>query len=617
MNYKLMKVVQIVMGIYILLFTFTRLNPYWIQAGHTISNPDFPESNQMGLVQWPYTIRRLGTTSVFFIERPIIAETVPQMILLGISRFSAFYSYPAIVLVFWTKLRGLHSIIDKTPLSVLIISDTHKLHVYCGWVMFFDALLHTTAHLIRWGLQGNLYLLTSNKSWTGITGLIAVISICFVVLPMTVLKKFIKFEIRKYIHYLFWLLALVLTFHVPFAAFPNGGFCSFIFPVLMLSYALDAMYVKFFMSERITTPSYKVLNSGVELSMPVSDRFQKSLKSGGYGYVMLPWVSKHQWHAYSLYENPLDTSIRHMFLAKAGDWTSEVHTRVEEVDATARPLWITGPFPSPYNNAYNYDSMILVAAGIGITPALSCIESYKESRRVNLIWTVRDASMLVFFLENAKLDEKGLNFIFYTGKEELPETIENFNVSAHVKIIHKRPNLSILLPKIIAYFERRNTNTVPTNTVAVSKDKNSPTLKGVENGSGLSLDDNDKDVEQDVSLEQVLAPSTDAALEESVRESSKHRKTPGPRHSIWNTNSKHIVLSDEIDTLHDNDELWDEINKPRPIETSAQFVKTGMSNEKLEHWGFMYCGSRNPLLDSLVKESKTLKIPLHEEAFDW
>jgi hypothetical protein len=227
---------------------------------------------------------------------------------------------------------------------------------------------------------------------------------------------------------------------------------------------------------------------------------------------------------------------------------------------------------------------------------------------VNLIWTVRDPAMLVFFLENAKLDEKGLNFIFYTGKEELPETIENFNVSAHVKIIHKRPDLSILLPKIIAYFERRNNAVALSKTNIVQcKDKNSPTLEDVEKGIGLSIE-----LEQDASQERVL-PSTDAASEKF----SKNPRTPGPRHSVWTTNSKHIVPSLEITTLHDNDELWDEDNQPHPIETSAQFVKTGVSHEKLEHWGLMYCGSRNPLLTSLVKQSKTLNIPLHEEAFDW
>jgi hypothetical protein len=181
---------------------------------------------------------------------------------------------------------------------------------------------------------------------------------------MTLLKKHIQFEIRKYAHYFFWIFCLAMTLHAPMQSFPNGGFCVLLFPLLMIAYGVDAMYVKCFMSEHITTPSYKVLQSGAELTMPVSDRFQKSLVSGGFGYVMFPWISKHQWHTYSLYENPPDPSIRHMFLAKAGDWTSKKNIHIEECDETARPLWmITGPFPSPYNNAYNYGSMILVAAG--------------------------------------------------------------------------------------------------------------------------------------------------------------------------------------------------------------------------------------------------------------
>ena len=96
---------------------------------------------------------------------------------------------------------------------------------------------------------------------------------------------------------------------------------------------------------------------------------------------------------------------------------------------------------------------------IGITPALSAIEANRDSRRINLIWAVRDASMLVFFLENAKLDEKGLNIIFYTGKEALPDTIENYhhhfnNGAQHVKIIKGRPNLSYVIPNIIEFVDK-------------------------------------------------------------------------------------------------------------------------------------------------------------------
>jgi hypothetical protein len=56
-----------------------------------------------------------------------------------------------------------------------------------------------------------------------------------------------------------------------------------------------------------------------------------------------------------------------------------------------------GPFASPYSTAMDYDSLVLVASGIGITPALAIIASHKHSRRVNLIWSCRDAALVECF----------------------------------------------------------------------------------------------------------------------------------------------------------------------------------------------------------------------------
>ena len=94
---------------------------------------------------------------------------------------------------------------------------------------------------------------------------------------------------------------------------------------------------------------------------------------------------------------------------------------------------------------------------------MSAIEAHRDSRRINLIWVVRDASMLVFFLENAKLDEKGLNLIFYTGKESLPDSTgkyhQHFNDGAqHIKIINGRPDLSYVIPNIIEFVDKGGIN---------------------------------------------------------------------------------------------------------------------------------------------------------------
>ena len=71
-------------------------------------------------------------------------------------------------------------------------------------------------------------------------------------------------------------------------------------------------------------------------------------------------------------------------MLKNGDWTNRVHAQLER--DTVRPVWIQGPYLSPYNRSVDYDNQIMVASGIGITPALSVIRSQKDSRRTNLIW---------------------------------------------------------------------------------------------------------------------------------------------------------------------------------------------------------------------------------------
>lgn len=103
-------------------------------------------------------------------------------------------------------------------------------------------------------------------------------------------------------------------------------------------YTLDAIYVYLFMCEKIETTSFYVLPSGVRISMPVSERFVKAQAAGhggGYAYINLPWINDKQWHAFSLFEDPTDSSIRQMFLFKNGDWTNAVHTALSR--DTTRP----------------------------------------------------------------------------------------------------------------------------------------------------------------------------------------------------------------------------------------------------------------------------------------
>ena len=159
-------------------------------------------------------------------------------------------------------------------------------------------------------------------------------------------KSIIPYEIRKGLHYLFYLFAVGLCFHVPPSGIPNGGFIAYVLGFSICMYSLDSLYVIFFMTERIDTSKFQVLPSGVTMTLAVSDRFQKCGEKGGFAYVCLPWVDR-QWHAFSLFQDPSDPGLRAVFMLDVGNWTKAVHSELQRSN-TSRPIWIQGPFASPY-----------------------------------------------------------------------------------------------------------------------------------------------------------------------------------------------------------------------------------------------------------------------------
>jgi len=178
-------------------------------------------------------------------------------------------------------------------------------------------------------------------------------------------------------------MAVALAFHSPPSAVPNGGYAPYVFSIVIVWYILDYLYVYFCMSENIETTMFHVLPNGVQMSLRVSDNFYRRGEHGGFAYVCLPWVSRNQWHAFSLFENPDNPEILQVFMLSTGDWTNKVHECLKR--DTHRPVYIQGPFPSPYSYAGSYDNQILVASGIGITPALSIIHAHKVRGRAKVV----------------------------------------------------------------------------------------------------------------------------------------------------------------------------------------------------------------------------------------
>mmetsp|Transcript_16163 Transcript_16163/g.39533 ORF Transcript_16163/g.39533 Transcript_16163/m.39533 type:complete len:496 (-) Transcript_16163:319-1806(-) len=495
-------------------------------------------------------------------------------------------------MVFFSKFRATVAFLSTTPIGMYMHSDSHEVHVYCGWSILILASIHSLAHLARWAEQGNLSLLFYHFS--GLTGFFIISSCLLICIPMTLLRERIKYEVRKAFHYLFIVFALALCFHTPTSAIPNGGFTFWVFGTLLAWYFLDFMFCQFFMTEKIETTKFSVLPSGVRVTMDVSERFQKMGPHGGICYICLPWVSKNQWHAFSLFENPENPAERQVFIQKTGDWTTKVHQILQR--DTVRPAWIHGPFPSPYDNAIDYDNQILVASGIGITPALSVIRAHKNSRRINLIWAVRDPYLLEFFLRHLYLDHQGWNLIFYTGKEKLESGLIESIANTNICIVEGRPKLDQVIPNII--FGIESGNGLPEwyneNTRAVASEMLIDKLQHADRPEDVSF----------YAQELGFNLSEDAA-DRSMRfshQSSERRDVDSSRRSA----SEYVMQNLGIGF------------RPWEYHPGAErYVQNLDQKMVIPTWGMLYCGGAKPVLNDLKRISDEYHIGLHVESFAW
>ena len=75
-------------------------------------------------------------------------------------------------------------------------------HAFAGTLAGLDVFWHSIWHIVRWALAGEHHLLWTHA--TGISGLISLAVTPLIVLPMAVpcLRRRIRFEWRKYLHYL-------------------------------------------------------------------------------------------------------------------------------------------------------------------------------------------------------------------------------------------------------------------------------------------------------------------------------------------------------------------------------------------------------------------------------
>lgn len=374
------------------------------------------------------------------IRETIMASTWIELFCIANSRITAYLLYPLYILLNLTMARNLRSKLQHTIIVEYIpLTKAHHLHKWCGTIVGVGIIWHSIWHIIRWSIQGNLYLLLNHR--TGITGLFGFIITFFLVWPMRLnaLKQSISFEIRKRIHYLSWLWMIALMLHAP------AQHIFYIIGIPFLIYLLDWFYGCFISTYMAPHARFVRLESAVMIRVPKPNGFELKGAGGAYCYLCVPWVSNVEWHAFSVFKDPFDNDYVCFCIAVTGDWTRTLHEEIRE--PIYRRLWIYGPFPSPFESATDNDNIISIATGIGITPALSVIKSLEDHRKMHLIWMVRDASLLEFMIDYGfKFDEDAYTLIFYTGTRDV---VFRRSLPYNVYMLKGRPDLDQIITSLI------------------------------------------------------------------------------------------------------------------------------------------------------------------------
>ncbi|XP_077001657.1 NADPH oxidase 2 [Tamandua tetradactyla] len=167
------------------------------------------------------------------------------------------------------------------------------------------------------------------------------------------------------------------------------------------------------------------------------------MEVGQYIFVKCPKISKLEWHPFTLTSAP-EEDFFSIHIRIVGDWTEALFNacgcdKQEFQDAWKLPkIAVDGPFGTASEDVFSYEVVMLVGAGIGVTPFASILKSvwYKycnnatnlRLKKIYFYWLCRDTHAFEWFadllqlLESQMQERNNADFLSYniylTGWDE-------------------------------------------------------------------------------------------------------------------------------------------------------------------------------------------------------
>lgn len=323
-----------------------------------------------------------------------------------------------------------------------------EFHIIVGSAICIFAIIHVCSHMCdftRFASAKEEYLYACFKQLTdipqrpsdrwayllkqraAITGIIMVFCLS-VAVPLTRRRRN-HFNTFWYSHHLLLVMLIALCVH------GTGNLLEPFQSIYWMMVPFVLYFVPRFWREIPQASTFKVLDiqikkgEVVQLRMEKPKSWQKQVCAGMYAFINLPEVSRFEWHPFTLTSSPADDYVEINF-RRVGDWTTQVYElvkrRIEEShcftnlndpeqanvesdtilsDNVVQVQWpiirVEGPLGAASQGYSRFPVVVLIGAGIGITPMISVLRMLLaepgKMKRAYFYWTTRDPNAFTWF----------------------------------------------------------------------------------------------------------------------------------------------------------------------------------------------------------------------------
>jgi len=367
----------------------------------------------------------------------------------SIARTTALLCHVDVIYILLPVCRNFISMLRRTPLNDFIPFDKSiTFHKATGWSLVIWSLIHTLAHVVNvinlaiqsadnTGARVKTFFLLCVEAGPAITGWIMWIALGAMAWTARESKRRENFERFWYTHHLFIVFFINWQFHGMFCMIKpdRPPYCSFntigVFWRFWIVGGIIWIWERVLREVRARHRTYisKVIQHPSKVVELQIKKDNTTVRAGDYIFLNCPDVSYFQWHPFTLTSAPEEDYIS-VHIRVAGDFTTALAKAVgcdfdtkeksggtvlgtdtnPPLNRTLPRVMVDGPFGSASEDFFKFEAVMLVGAGIGVTPFASILKSIwyrmnnfnatgKPTRlsKVYFTWVIRDYGAAEWF----------------------------------------------------------------------------------------------------------------------------------------------------------------------------------------------------------------------------